>query len=360
MHPLRETSSTVTVTAEQAIEALYRRYHLFPPVDQRWVVQLIEGASEGRMEHPAAQAVRLLMDLGHTRDALVGALVAMTVRGVLKPPVARAPKDDPINAPAPPPVPEPLRNPYLDHVVESRWEYPDGWKEASVGARIRNLSKLFEMGEPERWIAVMDRVAPPEGFGTLVTVSPTWLARKWGVRDPLGRGYADLLRETIRVVRGVYRAANHGFAATALDLDAHRQVRMVGVAHQAIRELDRTAKTPFLVFPGQLGRRWRGSSIARVEWHASYADERLGDGWKEFPLPTLSVLCELVHEPFRLKNPGTLAIDCPGDALEGYWGLSMMNTGVSLAFGHDNLHLIDRSRTKPDPLFGSATGLVRA
>jgi len=341
-------SGSISVTAAQAILGIYLEYSDEYAVELGQLLELIEEAYGPDGHHSGnhvIRSIRMLRRVGFTQSMLTAAVHELRASNAFSP--RRVHK---------------VPNPHAHEVVPSNWRYPLGWKPLSVQEKADRIARVFytRMSRPSRH-------APTgflhDDFHDLVALKPSVFAKWMKVRNPYSpEGYARLLVKLADHVASAYRKhhSGHGFHKSLLDMKLNRskiRIEMLRSTLCAIREIERRSRGPFMVFPGQLGMRWRGSSIERVVWHTENEDFSVGQGWKEFVLPAYVVFFELMADPQRLSNNGVLAMYCGGDVVTD--SIHYHRTGTSFGFGAENLHLLPENRTAPNDYYGVTTGLVR-
>lgn len=344
-------SGTIPVTASKAILALYHEYADEYAAEPEHLMELIELAysPEGaRSDNRVVRSIRLLRRLGLAQPALLDAVQDLNRVHAFNPV-----HDDPEKVP----------NPHRNEVVSSEWNYPLKWRPLSVHEKAENIGRFFFADKAREFLKYSLSTEQEDDFSHVVAIKPTVLARWFNIRDPYSPdGYAEMLAKLSRRVASAYRMHRSGFDfyRTLFDFELRRKkirITMLNSTKGAIRRIERQTESPLMVFPGQLGMRWRGSSIERVAWMSENKETDIGHQWQEFLLPAYVIFFELMADPSRLCHQGTLAMYCGGDVVTDV--SHFHRSGLSLGFGSDNLHVLRASRTRADEYYGVTTGLVR-
>jgi hypothetical protein len=340
----RETD-TVAVTPGGVIAAIRREFGPDYAVSFERLQALIEeaaGPDSGESKNHIVRVIRMWIDIGLKPADLLAAVIEMRgTHGEFAP------------------LPDRKRNPYADDLVPSEWPMPAKWR-ITIREKIERLENLFGPMMMKNDFPSHEHRFDTEDFPCAIVPKPSILAARKGIKDPYGSGYPDLLS----AVAGSFRhwsamCGPNAIAATILEkhLGLYESLGLHPLTRTWLERLERDTKGDLLAFPCQIGSRWRGSSMARVSWHAEHEDFQIGLFWREVPLPAYVALIELMIQPGRLCGPGLLSIDCPGDVVHKRFGYR--SNGLCLAYGHDMLHLLPRPRDRPDAMFASATALMR-
>jgi hypothetical protein len=344
----RETD-TVAVTPGGVIAAIRREFGPDYAVSFDRLAVLIEEAVDPdsrESKNHIVRIIRMWIDIGLKPTDLLAAVIEM--RGMYAETVPSADR---------------RRNPHADELVQSDWPIPADWR-TTIDKKIVRLKHLFGPLTVKSDFPSHQHRFDTEDFPCAVVPKPSFLASRHGIKDPYGAGYPDLLSVVVSAfphsLNTWWPMTNTGaIAATILEkqLRLYERFELQPLTRTWLEKLEAETKGDLLSFPCQAGSRWRGSSMARVAWHAEHGDYQIGLFWREVPLPAYVALIELILQPRRLSSPGVLAIDCPGDIVYERFGYRA--NGLCLAYGHDTLHLLPRPRDRPDAMFASATALMR-
>ena len=337
----------IPVTAVQAILGMCHEFDDIYAVYPERLPELIEEAygPEGEYsKNHVIRSIRVLRRIGFTREMLLMAVTELGITNAFSPRMHR-----------------PAVNPYSNQVKTSAWSYPHGWKPLSVMEKAKGISIFFDFDRTKALSEITPSSYQGNEFHDLVAVRPSVLAKWWNIKDPYGRnGYPKMLARLANLVKMAYGRTSHhyGFYKTVLDLhEQYHSIEMLRSVRDILFGIDLRSNGAFMVIPGQLGMRWRGSSMERAIWHTENVYFPIDSGWREFVLPSYLIMFELLSDPSRLCGPGTLAMYCAGDIVldRSHYHCN----GLSLAFGADNLHIMPMSRTRPDTMFGVVTGIYR-
>lgn len=330
----------VSLTAKRAIMDLYHEFYGVWNVDPEALLGYLERAFSPEGDSSPNHIVRILRMMarnGHRPDALSAAVLALKDEGAFEQ-IRRRRRG----------------NPYADEVVKSGWGYPAGYRPMPLQGQIGAFARFY----PE--LKIPKAVVEPsrhEQFMPMAVPKLSAVAKRWRIADPFRTGYEDVIRRLADVVQNVFRARRFGFAKTSLDLKGFHRLMPSPTARDAMMRLEHERRDgDILVFPGQLGVRWIGSSMRRIRWHCAHADFEPLPGQREFPLPLYVMLSQLLIHPERLMCSSASGMYCAGDDVvkRGFFG----HNGLGLAFGHGVLHLLDWSPSSPDTMFGIPTGLA--
>lgn len=265
---------------------------------------------------------------------------------------------------------------------------PDGWQVDHPYDKMRIVLKALygtdndpfladEKGKEFKCIANKHKelLATFNGRCTQVLITPAeyllkcLLASGQGVdgSDPLGANYRQTISLMLAVLSTILN--KHGISSNNDNEPGNSLMSLLSKERQGSWTITEEAKNAlgtlehyqprryFIAMPGDLGKRWLGSSPRRVAWHMKYDETCKG----EFGLPIVSVLAELIAQPKRLMD-GRTAIVCPGDIIRPADGSCLLEIGKELipVIGIRNSHLILMA-IKPSDYYrdiGCATGFL--
>ena len=202
-------------------------------------------------------------------------------------------------------------NAYEGEKEEQSCYYPKGWSVPSLNDLQTRLQKAIP-GLPIT-LPIGDTYVPQGFDGMALVPKLSALARIFGVDDPYGSGYGELLEKVLDIIggkRSFYNYRNGVLGSNYLRL--HDEVR------SKLEALESEADGDVLVVPISFGNLFAGYS-ARNARHTA-----LGKG--QLPLGSVQVACLLLSMSERLVSYDDLWIDCPADEYnddaDGEWSYS--------------------------------------
>lgn len=345
--PYRHTQkvhSEVVLTAEKAILDLYFEFSGTWDVEPETLLRHLKEISERKnisSPNHIVHILRMLIRNGHHWNMLACTVTDLQKEGAFEM-NQETETDSQIN-------------PYENEYVKSEWKYPERYTPLSLEKQIEIFARYYPgLKMPRKPIVETHR---SDGFVHMAVPKLSAVAKSWSIEDPFGRGYEAVIRRLSHVVQTTYRSRRFGFAKSVLDLEDFSQFMPRNEVREALMRLERQQPhSDVMMFHCQLGLRFRGSSMRRVEWLCDNRAKIRNAPVREFLLPAFVILNQLLIQPERLMNTSALGMYSAGDhvARKGFLG----RDGVGFAFGVGVLQFLDYSTSKKDSMFGVPTGLV--
>lgn len=200
-------------------------------------------------------------------------------------------------------------NPYADEQTEIGYHYPDGWTCPGITEQVERLMVAFPDLKFTDAEIKASQVAIPEGAdGVMIIPKLSALGRIFGIADPYGSGYGQLVEKVLDAIANTRKLYNYRSG----ELDEN-YIRLHADVKSLLEELESADEADFLVLPINFGD-WKTGfcySPRNARWQALNINQQL-------PLGSAQIGCMLIADPSRLVSYENLFIDCPAD--EYNWG----------------------------------------
>ncbi|MCX6767031.1 MAG: hypothetical protein NT170_04660 [Candidatus Moranbacteria bacterium] len=185
---------------------------------------------------------------------------------------------------------------------EWRLHYPPGFSVLPLDVHVERLRTALE-GFVPTFSQPSNEISLPDGAdGVALIPSITFLGKLWGIREPHGIGYKEVLRR-------INMALEKNRPADIFNYhQAYEFIRINPGVLEVLLPLEEKAERAglnCLALPFSFGRLYADFGCRNARWTALY------DG--QLPLTTVQTGCLLLAMPNRLVSFNDLPVDCPGD-----------------------------------------------
>lgn len=192
-------------------------------------------------------------------------------------------------------------NPYANKRVEQAKYYPKGWKIPDVVALKERTSDIFsgiDLTRVDDLAASCDRIASADGISVIPKIA--YFGRFFGISDPYGSGYSQIVEHVLYLV-----SKSGPFYNCCESKLGERCIRLDEEVKTLLRQKEEETPGNVLVLPFNFGSIYAGFAPRNARWEAMHNNQ--------LPLGAAQIGSLLLTMPERLIACENLFIDCPAD-----------------------------------------------